>query len=115
MRRQHAFVCKIIGDLRFLKTLFTHVFSCLGPEENSERKAKTIGWEKMSSQQVVMRILEDITTDMAVSIPLALIGNWILQEFSSAQFAYFRSSLLGLLAAHSYEHNILQVIHHGQT
>ena len=84
--------------------------SCLGSEENSELKAKTIDWGKMSSQQVVMRILEDITTDMAVSIPLALIGNWILQEFSSAQFAYFRSSLLGLLAAHSYEHNILQVI-----
>lgn len=65
--------------------------------------------ERQACRQIVMRMLEDVTTDMALCIPVGLIGDWIIQEFSSKQFAYFRSSLLSLLSAHSYEFNILQV------
>ena len=56
-----------------------------------------------------MRVLQDITSEMAIHIPPSLIGQWILQEFSSRQLAFFRTSLLSLLAAHNYEYNIMQV------
>ena len=57
-----------------------------------------------------MYFTEDVIADMAGFIPLSVIGERILSEFSSEQFGHFKSSLVSLLGAYSYELSILQVI-----
>ena len=60
-------------------------------------------------QRLLMFFTEDVIADMAGFIPLSVIGERILSEFSNEQFGHFKSSLVGLLGAYNYELSILQV------
>lgn len=51
--------------------------------------------------------MEEVISGMAGYIPLKDIGQRILAQYSRQQFGDFRGTLLGLLAAYSYESSIL--------
>ena len=51
--------------------------------------------------------MEEVISGMAGYIPLKAIGQRILAQYSHQQFGDFRGTLLGLLAAYSYESSIL--------
>ena len=51
--------------------------------------------------------MEEVISGMAGYIPLKAIGQRILAQYSTQQFGDFRGTLLGLLAAYSYESSIL--------
>lgn len=59
-------------------------------------------------QRLLLSYTERIIGDMAGFIPLSIIGERILSEFSNEQFGHFKSSLVGLLSAYNYELSILQ-------
>ena len=58
-------------------------------------------------QQVFTGFMEEVISGMAGYIPLKDIGQRILAQYSRQQFGDFRGTLLGLLAAYSYESSIL--------
>lgn len=74
-------------------------------EEQGESEERP--WQ--ACQRLLMRHLEDIIADMAGFVPLAAIGERILDEFAADSFGDFRGSLTSLLAAYNYELSILQV------
>ena len=83
-------------------------------ESGTQGANKSKGQQKREKQQACQRLLmfftENVIADMAGFIPLSVIGERILSEFSKEQFGHFKSSLVGLLGAYSYELSILQVV-----
>ena len=51
--------------------------------------------------------MEEVIAGMAGYVPLKAIGQRILAQYSRQHFGDFRGTLLGLLAAYSYESSIL--------
>ena len=78
-------------------------------QESSRGKSQQKLDREEACQKLLMFFTEDVIADMAGFIPLSVIGERILSEFSKEQFGHFKSSLVGLLGAYSYELSILQV------
>lgn len=85
------------------------LISCSWSSPAGGISSQQLAQRSQACQKLLMCFMEDVIADMAGFIPLSAIGKRILSEFACEPFGHFKSSIVGLLGAFSYELSILQV------